>query len=276
MENIKSRSAMRILTFFAVMLFSFQLTSCNGQKKDGITYPKEKIMNNERFDIEKHQRCLKTKLETKNFKHYPLCDNILNDGTIIYTSENTEDYQEESIPSAPNLLKKVKLYYLKTAIIKEEFEKYVGQFNEKIGTSKYYDEKGYLIKTVDENAKYEDLRIKILDLFEILKREPLLDVLSTEEKAHFNNIFSLGKEIKNVTLEDVFKYLKRDKILNPMNTDTTILDTEDRFRLEISFDQDKKKWHVIKELYPFGQISLEVDSNTGKVSNKEYKIETRP
>ena len=267
---------MKLLQLLTILLSIIQLTGCKGQNEEGVTYSKQKIMSNKKFDIEKHKKCLEIKLQTNNLKNYPLCDVILKDRTVVYTSENSEDYQEEIIPPAPALIKKTQLFYLKTGIIKEDFESYIGNANLRYNNTKFYDEKGYLTKTVDENIKYKDVQIKLLDLLEILKKEPLLDKLSEDEKEHFNTIFSLAKEPSKVNLEDIFKFLKRDKILNPYLTDTSVLDTKDRFRLQISFDQDKKYWNVTKELYPFGQIWLKIDANTGKVSDKEYHREMRP
>ena len=272
MENFKSTSAMKLLKLLTILLSIVQLTSCKGQNKEGVTYPKEKIMSNEKFDIEKFNKCFNQEDKVYNED----CKQILSDGTVVIQSIMSEDYRQDIIPVAPGLLSRVKLFYLKTGILKQEYETYVGGYNDDFGISKFYDQKGYLTKTVDENIKYKDVQIKLLDLFEILKKEPLLDKLSEDEKEHFNTIFSLGKENKKVNLEDIFNFLKRDKILNPYITDTSVLDTEDRFRLQISFDQDKENWNVTKELYPFGQIWLKVDANTGKVSDKEYHREMRP
>ncbi|MEZ0128535.1 hypothetical protein AB9T88_01460 [Flavobacterium sp. LBUM151] len=270
MENIKQGNTMKILKKLFVLFLFLQLISCKGQEKDGISYPKEKIMSTERFDIEKYKNCIKLK-EKDKYADVSNCEEILKDGTLIISYM---EWEKRIIPPAPNLFSTVFKYY-KSGIIKEEFKTYIGIFDEKIGVSKYYDENGYLIKTVDEDIKYNDINIKLVDLFEILKKEPLLDSLTVEQKKYFKNAFGLEKEINKITIDDIFKYLKRDKILDPNNTDKTIFNTEDRFRLEITFNEIEKEWNVIKELYPYGQIELQVNAMTGKVSNKNYQAETR-
>jgi hypothetical protein len=226
-------------------------------------------MNNERFNIEEFEYCLKQKN-----KSYPEdCKYVLNDGTIIIQSEMSEDYRVDIVPKAPELIKKVKLFYLETGIIKEEFETYIGGFAGDYGIVKYYDKDGNLTKTIDENIKYKDLNVKFLDLLEILKKEPLLDNLSEDEKKHFNIIFNLGKDFEKVVLNDIFKFLSRDKFLEPNNVDRKVLKKEDRFLITLYFDEEKSIWNVTKELYPFGQISLQVNAISGQVFGKKYHPE---
>ncbi len=251
------------------------MTSCKNNEANNLKLTKNKII--EKFDIERFKNYPSVVSEEEEKNLTPTKD-TLTDGTIIsyswWDDENKKYYSKKIVYPVPTLLAKTFTYY-ENGTIKQEQENFIGEFFENIGITKYYDEKGYLTKTVDENIKYKDVKIKLQNLFEILKKEPLLDKLSDEEKEHFNTIFSFGKDSKKIVLEDIYKFLKRDKILNPYVIDTSVLDTEDRFRLQISFDNDKKNWNVIKELYPFGQIWLNVDANTGKVSNKEYQRETR-
>ncbi|EKT3967184.1 hypothetical protein NTJ12_002266 [Flavobacterium psychrophilum] len=268
---------MKLLKLVTILFAILQLASCKGQDKDGVTYPKEKIMNNERFDIDRFRNYPKV-VTVEQEKKLPSKRDTLLDGTIIdyswWNDKNKTYYSKRITPPAPALFYTYKEFY-QTGVIKQESELFVGKLNHYICT-KEYDEQGYLVKTIDYRKIYTDVKINIDGLLTLLQKEPLLDDLTQEEKEYFNDVFALGKENKDVTLEDVFKYLRRDKILNPRNTDTTIFNTEDRFRLEISFNEDEKKWYIIKELYPFGQIWLEADANTGKVSNKTYHRETRP
>ena len=247
-----------------MLLAVLQLTSCEGQNAKGVSYPKQKKMSTEKFDIEKFEACA-----SKPNKPYPEdCKEILPDKTEKVQLLMAENYQEEIIPPPPSLIKKIRTFYLKTGIIKEELDSYIG-LHFPTGEIKYYDEKGNLVKTEDADIAYKNAAIKLSDLFEILKKEPLLDALSAEEKENFNTIFNLGKENREVTLEDVFKGFKQSKLLNPMD------EKDRRSLILLDFDENKKVWNVVKDLYPFGLIKIKVDANSGKVT-KKYEKEKRP
>ena len=197
------------------------------------------------------------------------CKEILPDKSEKVQLLMAENYQEEIIPPPPSMIKRVKTFYLNTGVIKEELSTYIG-LHFPVGEIKYYDQKGNLVKTEDTDLAYKDFFVKLLDLFEILQKEPLLDGLSMEEKENFNRIFEIRKESKDVSLEDVFKEFKQNKFLNSMD------DKDRRSLIGIDFNETKKEWKVVKDLYPFGLINIKVDANDGRVLEKKYEAEKRP
>ena len=270
MENIKSTNIMRLLRVIIICSIVLQFSGCKGQNEKGVSYPKSKIMSTERFDIDKYQKCIEKKQRTGNID-LSQCQDTLSDGTVIISVKNAEESFVRIIPAVPSLIENVKAYY-GYGSIKEEYSRYLGVFLNaeeiRIGTSKYYDEKGYLTKSVNEDAKYDGVKIKITDLFDILKKEPLLDELTLDDKKRFKSLFELKAEVEKITNQDVYEFLKKRVILNPM-------DTEDRKSLGIVFNEKSKKWSVTKDMYPFGIINFEVDAETGKVENKNYEEDKR-
>jgi hypothetical protein len=144
----------------------------------------------------------------------------------------------------------------------------MGADENRFGKSNYYDEKGQLVKVVDEMVKYENINVKPLNLFEILKKEPLFTTIDKETRVLFKDIFELNEKQEEITPAIVSKALKKDVILNPY-------DREDVKNVFLTLSKDKKTWNVTKDIYPFGQITLDVDTNTGKVNNKKYLREIR-
>lgn len=270
MENTKSTNIMRFLKLIIICIL-LQFSSCKGQNEKEIIYPKSKVMSTEHFNMDQYQKCIEKKQRTGNID-LSQCEDTLSNGTVIVSVKNAEESFVRVIPGVPSLVENVKAYY-GYGSIKEEYSRYLGVFLNteelRIGISKYYDEKGYLTKSVNEDAKYEGVKIKVRELFEILKKEPLLDELTLDEKKRFKGLFDLKTETEKITNHEIYEFLKKRVILNPM-------DIEDRKSLGIAFNDKDKKWSITKDMYPFGIINLEVDAETGKVENKSYEEDKRP
>ena len=264
-ENFKLKNIMKLLKISSILIIILQLTSCKGHDEKGVSYPKQKKRNTEKFDIEKFDQCA----NMPNKPYSEDCKEILPDKSEIVQLMMAENYQEEIIPPPPSMIKRVRTFYLNTGVIKEELSTYIG-LHFPVGEIKYYDQKGNLVKTEDTDLAYKDFSVKLLDLFEILQKEPLLDGLSMEEKENFNRIFEIRKESKDVSLEDVFKEFKQNKFLNSMD------EKDRRSLIGIDFNETKKEWKVVKDLYPFGLINIKVDANDARVLENKYEAEKRP
>ena len=251
--------------------FALSLLQCTGQTEKGVQYPKEKIMTEDKLDIDKY----KSIIEGKRLRDdYTYNVEVLKDGSFIdYFGMNQNKIHSiilhKSIPSITEVYKE----YYNNGILKEETERFIGSSMNsdqiKFGITKFYDETGRLIKTIDESVRYEQITVKPLQLFDILKKTPLFVSLTDEEKAHFKYILSLTADKSEVTPQAVHKALKEEFILNPK-------DRENAVRVFLTLSKDTRKWYVTKDIYPFGLIEFEVDTKSGNVSNREYKKEWRP
>ncbi|MCP2025451.1 hypothetical protein L1276_000591 [Flavobacterium sp. HSC-32F16] len=126
-----------------------------------------------------------------------------------------------------------------------------------------------------ENAPHGDK--EILDMLIKYKNQNLKDAVINKdaysftkgEREHFIEIFQLNKKEDEVTPDIVNKALKK----------YYILDSDSRPDLEnvfLKLSEDEKSWNVIKDIYPFGLIELNIDANSGKIITRTYKEETRP
>ena len=255
-----------------LIILAFSLMQCTGQTEKGVEYPKEKIMTQDRFDIKKFNECLEKKEKDNPMQDLSQCVEILKNGEKISSYETTEDYVMLIDLASPKLFQKYMRYY-KNGVLKEETERFIGSSMNsdqiKFGVTKFYDETGRLIKTIDESVRYEQITVKPLQLFDILKKTPLFISLTDEEKAHFKYIFNLTEDKSEVSPQVVHKELKEEFILNPN-------DRENAKRVFLTLSKDEKKWFVTKDIYPFGLIEFEVDTKSGNISNREYKVEWRP
>lgn len=263
---------MKLINLILILFVILQLTSCKGQENEGVTYSKEKIMTTDKFNIEKYNKIVAEKRRNGDFDVYNHTE-ILSNGNVVESSQAQDKSSTIIIlPPVPKMIETYKSYY-KNGFLEFEIHRYIGLAmgadEIKFGISKYYDTNGYLIKTVDESVKYNDIKIKPLDLLEILKKEPLFINISKEEKALFKNIFQIKEKEEDITSAIVSKALKKEVFLNPN-------DREDIKNVFLTLSTDKKTWNVIKDIYPFGQMWLHVDAMTGRVSNKTYHRETRP
>lgn len=267
MNNIK-----QIIFIFIV----FSLFNCKRQTEEGVQYPKEKIITTDKFDIERFKNYPKV-LKLGEEKKLPSIKDTLPDGTIIDYSwgkglDKKKYYSKKITPPVPAIFFIDKEYY-ENGILKQETKVFLGQsINSdqiKFGKSKYYNETGELIKTVNESVKYDKVKVKPSNLLEILKREPLFESFTKEERKHFIEIFQLNKKTDEVTPDIVNKILKKYVILDPDSRP----DVENVF---LKLSEDAKSWNVIKDIYPFGFIELNIDANSGKIISRRYTEETRP
>lgn len=80
---------------------------------------------------------------------------------------------------------------------------------------------------------------------------------------------NLSEKVEEITPKIVCKALKKEFVLN-------LYDRGDTENVFLTLNKDRKISDVTKDIYPFGQIWLQVDAMTGKVSNKTYHREIRP
>jgi hypothetical protein len=262
----------KVKSIIYLCIIAFNLMSCGGQTEKGVYYPKEKIMTTDKFDFVKYNRIVEEKRKLGEFDLYNHVE-VLTNGNVVESSQAQDKSATVIIlPPVPELIETYKSYH-KNGFLESETQRYIGlQLGAdivKFGSSKYYDSTGLLIKEVDEAVKYENIKIKPLDLFEILKKEPLFINLSKEDKILFKAIFDLSQEEDEISPNIISKVLKKDRILNPA-------DREDVKNTFLTLSDDEKIWEVVKDIYPFGRIEYSIDSNSGKIIKRDYIKETRP
>lgn len=260
---------MKLVKIFSMFLVVAQLSSCKGQNEDGIQ-PKNKAMTTERFDLEKYNECIGKKKKEGEID-LSQCEYKLADGTTIISVKDSEESFSRVIPPAPALFETVKVYH-GDGFLKEEYSRYMGVFltssEVRNGVTKFYDKQGNLTKTVDETTTYKEAKLKIEDLLKVLANEPLLNELTNDEKATFKSIFGFKEDVSKVTKEQVYEAFGKRKVLNPS-------DEKDRKSLGIIFVEKEKKWSVVKDLYPFGTLEIDVNSDDGSIIRKKYNKEAR-
>ncbi|GAA3508392.1 hypothetical protein GCM10022393_19370 [Aquimarina addita] len=260
---------LKIIIYGCLILGFF--TQCIGQKEKGVIYPKEKIMTTDIFDIEKYNQVIEEK-KIKGLPRSNIRTEILEDGTIIESSQSQKKYVTvRIIPKTPKIFETYKKYY-PNGFLEMKMQRFMGLAMGaniiKTGISEYYNEKGELIKKVDEEVKYADIVIKPMDLFEILKKTPLFIEVNKEEASRFKEIFDIDKKVAEITSEDIHIALKKYVILD-------VTDQEQVRNVFINLSKDEKTWRVTRDIYPLGRVKLEVDTNTGKVLSQTYQQETR-
>lgn len=291
MEKNQSEFKMKLcnLIIFFILIFH----SCDGQKNNS-TYPKERIINTETFDISSYEK----------LKEEQLTKNMLNPWTIetkLATGEKQElfssadgneiTYFKSLTPPEPALLKKIKRFY-SNGKIAVEYETYVGILNPYpnakytlVGKTKYYDRDGILEKIENNEKIFENKKVNLIKLFSLLEKERILNNLSAEEKKQLQELIFEGKSIDEITpnllvqffQENLNKNLKKDNPEDEYKLNGFFLnknDKHDRESLEISYTDPK--WIIKKDFYPMGWVTVEVNAQTGEVSNKKYHFENRP
>lgn len=271
MENTKLTQRLAIVGKLVLLICLVQLMSCEGQVKDKAISSKVKIMTTEKFEIEKYNKCIEER-EKNPLLDLSQCEDTLDDGTLVISSKSSDDYTVITTPPPPSLVQSFKRYY-KNGFLQERSERYIGYAMGfdliKFGNSLIYDQNGALIRTIDESEKYKSLFVKPLDLLEILKKEPLFKELSKEDQIHFKKIFNLSTKESNITATEVCNALHTYVVLDSKSD-------KDRRNVFVRLSEDKKVWHVTKDLYPHGLIELEVEATSGKIIKRTYNKETRP
>jgi hypothetical protein len=126
---------MKLIKLIIILFGVIQLTGCKGQNKEGVNYPKEKIMSDEKFDVERFKNYPSVVSEEEEKNLTPTKD-TLDDGSVIFYSwwddENKKYYSKKIVYPSPTLLAKTFIYY-ENGTIKQEQENYIGEFFENIG-----------------------------------------------------------------------------------------------------------------------------------------------
>lgn len=289
----KNQSKLKMKLYNLIVFFILIFHSCDGQKNN-ITYPKEKIVNTETFDISSYEK-LKDEQLTKNMLNPWTIETKLATGEKqeLFSSADGDEitYFKSLTPPEPALLKKIKRFH-SNGKIAVEYETYVGILNPYpnakytlVGETKYYDKSGVLEKIENNEKIFENKKVNLIKLFSLLEKEPILDNLSSEEKKNLKELFFEGKNIDEITpgllmqffQENINKNLKKDDIEDQYKLNDFFLNKNnkyDRESLEISYENPK--WIVKKDFYPFGWVTVEINAQTAEVSNKKYHFENRP
>lgn len=260
-----------------LIIFFFFNVGCNGQTNHKKTITDKDTMQIKKFDVKAFEHYTRQQLTLGlNGRPYQKTDTLTN-GTIEETAQSNTDYTKTITPPPPALFKTKKVYYLNGSIKEIHEQQYVGVMLTPHGVSKYYNANGLTEEYKNNNTFYEKINVKLTDLFKILERAPLLDMLDEESRSVFHKIWFPQKNENDITVNDVLKklaetrfedktYRNNGKMLNPN-------DDQDRKSLIISFD--KNIWMIKKDIYPFGYIETTVDANSGKILSKKYHKETR-
>jgi hypothetical protein len=103
------------------------------------------------------------------------------------------------------------------------------------------------LKHIEVNQRHE---------FEILENE----------REYLGEIFQMNP--KDITVEKLCKVMERRFLYEPQTN-------AGRENIAVRLENNKI-WFIYKDLYPLGQVFLQIDANTGKISNREYKRDMRP
>lgn len=124
-ESIKSESIMKLLKQLVILIIVSQLSCCKGQEKDGVTYPKEKTMTTDKFDIEKYNKKVEEKKKKGEFDVYNHME-ILPNGNVIESSQAQDKSSTIIIsPPEPEIIQIYKSYY-KNGFLEFEIHRYIG------------------------------------------------------------------------------------------------------------------------------------------------------
>lgn len=269
---------MKVLKIFLTCLI---IHSCNGQENKGITsYPKEKIMSSEQFNITDYK---KYQAEQQNLPNGNPSERISEkNGTTIteysmISSEKGTEYAKEMLPPPPALFYSLMIFH-DNGKIKEAVDKvFLGTLDFDYGIHQFYDNKGTLTKTVDYTKQFDNVKIKLDDLLTILANETVkAGTISkpVEEQAKnkwFSDADKVTSDMITKQLNEIFEETKAErglfekKFLNPNNR-------ADVQRIKINFDAAKKQWMVVKDFSVLGKINLSIDANSGKILENSFEF----
>ena len=223
-------------------LLLFVLNSCQAQNKNMIMTKKDSTSN---LNFERKYD-LKTGLEMYNFeimknsKTNPAVFKMNNGWTVlVYPMQIGGGYYNEYSPSLEfTMIQKI---FYPNGLLKQK--SYFFQNNLKIGIWEYYDEKGNLIKKVNEDEKFKKSKVKLKDVLNLLEREGWIN-LKTGEGA--TEIISSEAHVE-------------------IKQGFNIMFTEDEY--------NKVTWYANKQVGNGAiSVSYEIDGITGKVTKKEVPI----
>ena len=148
-----------------ILLTALYCTCCNAQKDKEAT-----TMNTtERFDVQYYKNIIK---EKNSYEGATSAQYVERNGTETYVSFNEDGFVLQEIkPFTYEMI--VKNYY-KNCILKSK-GKLLCHSSVKIGIWREYDNQGNLIKETDEDKKFENLRLKPINILRWLEDEGYID-----------------------------------------------------------------------------------------------------
>ena len=148
-----------------ILLTALYCTCCNAQKDKEATTMK----TTERFDVQYYKNIIK---EKNTYESATSAQYVERNGTETYVSFNDDGFVLQEIkPFTYEMI--VKNYY-KNCILKSK-GKLLCHSSVKIGIWREYDNQGNLIKETDEDKKFEDLRLKPINILRWLEHEGYID-----------------------------------------------------------------------------------------------------
>ena|GEM_PF-1500268 len=265
----------------AFILIFFIITSCDGQDKNSVTtYHKEKTMSSEQFNIADFK---KYQIEQQNLPNGNPTEKVtvkngskITEYSMISNAKGTE-YARETLPPIPALFYSLQIFY-ENGKLKESVDKvFLGTFEFDFGIHQFYNDEGELKKTEDYNKRFENVKIKVDDLFRILENETLkAGKFSTETEEELKNKWfsandKVSQEMVVKKINDIFietaeeRGVFEKKFLNPRNR-------KDVERLKVNFDDQKNQWVVTKDFAVLGKIKIIVDAGSGKILDNSFSF----
>ena len=154
---------MKLYTLCLLLLIASQ--SCVAQKNKKTTTMK----TTERFDVQYYKKIIK---EKNTYESATSAQYVERNGTETYVSFNEDGFVLQEIkPFTYEMI--VKNYY-KNCILKSK-GKLLCHSSVKIGIWREYDNQGNLIKETDEDKKFENLRLKPINILRWLEHEGYID-----------------------------------------------------------------------------------------------------
>ena len=148
-----------------ILLTALYCTCCNAQKDKEATTMK----TTERFDVQYYKSIIKKK---NSYEGATSAQYVERNGTETYVSFNDDGFVLQEIkPFTYEMI--VKNYY-KNCILKSK-GKLLYHSSVKIGIWREYDNQGNLIKETDEDKKFENLRLKPINILRWLEHEGYID-----------------------------------------------------------------------------------------------------
>ncbi|WP_277111687.1 hypothetical protein [Chryseobacterium taklimakanense] len=205
-----------------------------------------------------------------------------NNGTIIKeysltSSKNGTEYARETQPPVPDLFYSLKIFDENGKIKNFTDQVFWGIFEFEFGKHYFYNKDGSLEKTVDFTKQFDDYKVKVDDLLNILTMENIrFENFDDETKQRLSSTWFENN--KDITPEMIFNSVKKSfetneesygrfeqKILNPYNR-------TDVQRIHIDFNYQKKTWIVKKDFSSLGVVYLEIDANSKRIIKTNYEL----
>lgn len=279
MENTEQKHIKKIVKSLKYLIIIILFQSCNGQENKGIVnYPKNKQMNTDHFNVTsfKNYQSEQEKSGKLNISEKVTLSgkNTIKEYALV-SSENGVEYAKEIISPVPSLFYSINTYDEKGKIKSSIDKVFIGILDFEYGIHNFYDQEGYLKKSVDYSSQYKTKDFNLDDLFVFLSKENVrIDTISPEIRLKIASQFFEGKD--NFTPDMILQHIKyvfaetksengefENKILNPYNR-------QDVERIHINLD--KHIWTVKKDYSSLGSIITLVDVNTYKIIERKYEL----